>query len=71
MIKKEEIDAPFNKNTLEKKNLTDFKSKTTNVNVLLNRVRLEKKDNLKKKNHLHINHNSSYWISYYYFDSLI
>ena len=49
MIKKEEIDAPFNKNTLEKKNLTDFKSKTTNVNVLLNRVRLEKKDNLKKK----------------------
>jgi len=30
-------------------NLPDSKSKTTNINVLLNRVRLENKKNFKKK----------------------
>ena len=30
-------------------NITDYKSKTTNINVLLNRVRLENKKNFKKK----------------------
>tara|TARA_Y100000741_G_scaffold261413_1_gene202053 strand:+ start:994 stop:1203 length:210 start_codon:yes stop_codon:yes gene_type:complete len=49
MKKRAEINAPLNKNILEKKNLNDFKSKTTNVNILLNRVRIEKKNNFKKK----------------------
>jgi len=34
---------------ISEKNLNDFKTKTTNVNILLNRVRTEKKNNLKKK----------------------
>ena len=49
MKKRAEINAPSNKNILENKNQNDFKSKTTNVNILLNRVRVEKKNNLKKK----------------------
>ena len=44
-----EINTPSNKNILENKNQNDFKSKTTNVNISLNRVRIEKKNNLKKK----------------------
>ena len=43
-----EIDTPLEKNISEK-NLNVFKTKTTNVNILLNRVRIEKKNNLKKK----------------------
>ena len=49
MKKRAETNAPSNKNILENKNQNDFKSKTTNVNILLNRVRVEKKNNLKKK----------------------
>ena len=49
MKKRPEINTPSNKNILENKNQNDFKSKTTNVNILLNRVRIEKKNNLKKK----------------------
>ena len=49
MKKRPEIYTPSNKNILENKNQNDFKSKTTNVNILLNRVRVEKKNNLKKK----------------------
>ncbi len=49
MKKRAETNAPSNKNILENKNQNDFKSKTTNVNILLNRVRIEKKNNLKKK----------------------
>tara|TARA_X000001036_G_scaffold328256_1_gene306855 strand:- start:140 stop:349 length:210 start_codon:yes stop_codon:yes gene_type:complete len=49
MKKRSEINTPSNKNILENKNQNDFKSKTTNVNILLNRVRIEKKNNLKKK----------------------
>ena len=49
MKKRSEINTPSNKNILENKNQNDFKSTTTNVNILLNRVRIEKKNNLKKK----------------------
>ena len=38
----------FNKDTATDQNLTLIKSKTTNVNILLNRVREEEKNNLKK-----------------------
>ena len=48
MKKTREISNPLEKNISEK-NLNEFKSKTTNVNILLNRVRIEKKNNLKKK----------------------
>ena len=48
MKKTWETNIPLEKNIPEK-NLNDFKTKTTNVNILLNRVRLEKKNNLKKK----------------------
>ena len=49
MKKRSEINTPSNKNILENKNQNDFKSKTTNVNILLNRVKVEKKNILKKK----------------------
>ena len=49
MKKRAEINAPSNKNILDNKNQNDFKSKTTNVNILLNRVKVEKKNILKKK----------------------
>ena len=49
MKKRPEINTPSNKNILENKNQNDFKSKTTNVNILLNRVKVEKKNNFKKK----------------------
>ena len=39
----------FNKDLDTNKNLTKNKIKTTNVNILLNRVRLDKKKNLRKK----------------------
>ncbi len=48
MKKTREINSPLEKNISEK-NLNDFKTKTTNVNILLNRVKIEKKNNLKKK----------------------
>ena len=48
MKKMREISTPLEKNIFEK-NLNNFKAKTTNVNILLNRVRIEKKNNLKKK----------------------
>ena len=48
MKKTWETSTPLEKNISEK-NLNDFKTKTTNVNILLNRVRIEKKNNLKKK----------------------
>ena len=39
----------FEKNNISKNNLTTNKNKTTNVNILLNRVRLDQKRDLKKK----------------------
>ena len=48
MKKTWETSTPLEKNISEK-NLNNFKTKTTNVNILLNRVRTEKKNNLKKK----------------------
>ena len=48
MKKTREISNPLERNFSEKK-INDFKTKTTNVNILLNRVRTEKKNNLKKK----------------------
>ena len=48
MKKIRELHTPLEKSTSEK-NLNIYKTKTTNVNILLNRVRTEKKNNLKKK----------------------
>ena len=48
MKKTRETSTPLERNFSEK-NLNDFKTKTTNVNILLNRVRIEKKKNFKKK----------------------
>ena len=48
MKKTKEIITPLEKEISEK-NLNDFKTKTTNVNILLNRVKIEKKNYLKKK----------------------
>ena len=42
MKKTGDINTPLEKNISEK-NLNVFKTKTTNVNILLNRVRIEKK----------------------------
>lgn len=39
----------FNTDFTTNKNLTTDKTKTTNVNILLNRLRLDKKRDLKKK----------------------
>ena len=39
----------FNSNTYPNRNLGIDKIKTTNVNILLNRVRLDKKKTLKKR----------------------
>ena len=39
----------FNKNTNKNENLEIEKIKTTNVNILLNRVRLDKKRTLRKR----------------------
>ena len=39
----------FNSNTYPNRNLVIDKIKTTNVNILLNRVRLDKKKTLKKR----------------------
>ena len=49
MKKRSETNVPSKKNISENRNFNDFKTKTTNVNILLNRVRIEKKNNLKKK----------------------
>ena len=48
MKKTKEIITPLEKKISEN-NLNDFKTKTTNVNILLNRVKIEKKNYLKKK----------------------
>ena len=39
----------FNTDSILKKNLSLDEIKTTNVNILLNRVRIEKKNDFKKK----------------------
>ena len=49
MKKRRETNVPSKENIPENRNSNDFKTKTTNVNILLNRVRIEKKNNLKKK----------------------
>ena len=41
--------SSFNKDTVSDKNLEVDKIKTTNVNILLNRVRLDRKRALKKR----------------------
>ena len=43
---------PLNSNIKLKKNLLIDKIKTTNINVLLNRVKIEKKNDFKKKMYL-------------------
>ena len=48
-MKKNNQDTTFNSDISSKKNLEVDKIKTTNVNVLLNRVRLDQKRTLKKR----------------------
>jgi len=49
MKKGSEDTTLFNKDLSEKQKLNNDKIKTTNVNILLNRVRLDKKKNFRKK----------------------
>ena len=49
MKKSSEDENLFNKDFSETNNLKNVEIKTTNVNILLNRVRLDKKQNLRKK----------------------
>ena len=49
MKKSDENISLFNTNLSISNNLTANKSKTTNVNILLNRVRQDKKKDLKKR----------------------
>ena len=49
MKKSDQDTTLFNSNISVNKNLDINKIKTTNVNILLNRVRLDKKKNLRKK----------------------
>ena len=48
-MKKNHQDTLFNSDIYPDKNIEPDKVKTTNVNILLNRVRLDKKKDLKKK----------------------
>ena len=49
MKKNNQDENLFNTNTSEDKNFEIDKIKTTNVNILLNRVRLDKRKTLKKR----------------------
>ena len=49
MKKNNQDENLFNTNISEDKNFEIDKIKTTNVNILLNRVRLDKRKNLKKR----------------------
>ena len=49
MKKNDQDNTLFNSNIASKKDLEINKIKTTNVNILLNRVRLDKKRTLKKR----------------------
>ena len=49
MKKNDQDTTSFNSDTASKKELEIDKIKTTNVNILLNRVRLDKKRTLKKR----------------------
>ena len=49
MKKNDQETSLFNTNTASNKDLEIDKIKTTNVNILLNRVRLDQKRTLKKK----------------------
>ena len=49
MKKNDQDNTLFNSNIASKKDLEINKIKTTNVNILLNRVRLDQKRNLKKR----------------------
>ena len=48
-MKKNHQDTLFNSDIYPDKNIEPDKVKTTNVNILLNRVRLDQKKDLKKK----------------------
>ena len=48
-MKKTDQDIKFTSDKSINENLIIDKNKTTNVNILLNRVRLDKKRNIKKK----------------------
>jgi hypothetical protein len=51
-VKKINDHYPLNSNIKLKNNLLIDKIKTTNINVLLNRVKIEKKNDFKKKMYL-------------------
>tara|TARA_B100001093_G_C26473762_1_gene861767 strand:+ start:471 stop:680 length:210 start_codon:yes stop_codon:yes gene_type:complete len=51
-VKKINHHYPLNSNIKLKNNLLIDKIKTTNINVLLNRVKIEKKNDFKKKMYL-------------------
>ena len=48
-MKKYDDEIPLKTDLVSKKNIESEKIKTTNVNVLLNRVRLDRKKTLQKK----------------------
>ena len=52
---------------VSKKNIQSEKIKTTNINILLNRVRLDRKKNLAKKNLIYISFNRSSKFDGYFF----
>jgi len=49
MKNKEEDTTLLNQNLTNEKNLSIDKNKTTNINILLNRVKMDKKRDLNKK----------------------
>ena len=51
-MKKNNDHYPLNSNIKLKKNLLIDQIKTTNINILLNRVKIEKKNDFKKKMYL-------------------
>ena len=63
MKKNNQDENLFNTNISEDKNFEIDKIKTTNVNILLNRVRLDKRKTFKKKNYFY---NFSYFYSKFF-----
>ena len=57
MKNKDQNNKPINTNFISQRYIEVDQFKTTNVNVLLNRVRLDKKKNFKKKSFIIIHNN--------------
>ena len=68
MKKSDEDKSLFNADIAPNKDLDADKIKTTNVNILLNRVRLDQKRTLKKKNcFFNYSNRFSYFFSYLFY----